>query len=68
MNKEAIENTVPCLYCQAKSPVTDKQCRQCGMPLALKHPENKNRRLRFFAKVFVLIAVFCLVMVAYLPR
>ncbi|WDE14093.1 DnrP protein [Thalassomonas haliotis] len=62
------ENTVPCLYCQAKNDVEDKNCGHCGMPLALKHPENKSSRLRFFTKVFVFIAFFCLVMVAYLPR
>ncbi|WDE07739.1 DnrP protein [Thalassomonas viridans] len=62
------EKTVPCLYCQSKNKVNDKQCYHCGMPLALKHPENKSSRLRFFVQAFVLIAFFCLVMVAYLPR
>ncbi|WP_236702617.1 DnrP protein [Thalassomonas actiniarum] len=62
------ENTVPCLYCQAQNAIDKKNCGHCGMPLALKHPENKNSRLRFFSKVFALIALFCLVMMAYLPR
>ncbi len=62
------DEMIPCLYCQTKNEKQQQNCCHCGMPLAKKHPENKKRRLASFSKVFWFIALFCMVMVWYLPR
>ena len=62
------EEKTPCLYCQTENDPVLERCIHCGMPLAKKHPNNKKNRLSSFTKVFWLIALFCLVMVVFLPR
>jgi len=79
MNKEI----KTCLFCQTKNefqvdvkenkglPSQDSgfyQCRQCGMELPDKHPNDRKPKVKFFVKAFWLIVIFCLVMVIYLPR
>ncbi|NQZ28027.1 MAG: DnrP protein [Colwellia sp.] len=62
--------TKTCLYCQTENNCDDEKqpCRHCGMALPEKHPNDRNSKVRFFVKAFWLIALFCLVMVFYLPR
>ncbi|PKG81802.1 DnrP protein [Colwellia sp. 75C3] len=64
------QTTKTCLYCQSENTCEgeNKQCRHCGMELPIKHPNDRNIKVRFFVKAFWLIALFCLVMVFYLPR
>ena len=64
------QTTKMCLYCQTEntSEGENKLCRHCGMELPEKHPNDRNIKVRFFVKAFWLIALFCLVMVFYLPR
>lgn len=58
---------VKCLFCQTLNDAKVKNCKHCGMALAKNHPEGKSRQ-RFFVKAFIGIALFCLVMMYYLPR
>lgn len=65
------QKTKICLFCQTENIVTDNdnnQCQQCGMELPEKHPNDRNIKVRFFVKAFWLIALFCIVMVFFLPR
>lgn len=64
------QTTKVCLYCQTEntSKGEKKQCQHCGMELPEKHPNDRNIKVKFFIKAFWLIALFCLVMVFYLPR
>lgn len=64
MNKELI----PCLYCQTENDSEVINCTNCGMPLAKKHPNNKKDKLSFFVKAFILIVIFSVTMMIYLPR
>lgn len=59
-----------CLYCQTENVTKDEkdQCKHCGMELPIKHPNDRNIKVKIFVKAFWLIALFCLVMVFYLPR
>ncbi len=64
------QTTKTCLFCQTEDSgeVENNQCRHCGMGLPDKHPNDRNIKVKFFVKAFWLIALFCLVMVFYLPR
>jgi len=53
---------------QVSTQVSTQQCRQCGMELPDKNPNDRKPKVKFFVKAFWLIALFCLVMVIYLPR
>lgn len=72
-----------CLFCQSENEFQfdDKEssesknkeknaqlCRHCGMALPDKHPNDRKIGVKFFFKAFWLIALFCLIMVFYLPR
>jgi len=70
-----------CLFCQTENETQHKenaasyvkqnstqQCRHCGMDLPDKHPNDRKTGVKFFVKAFWLIALFCLIMVFYLPR
>lgn len=46
----------------------DNCCTNCGMALPQCHPHSSENRTRVFKIAYVLIAVFCVVMVFYLPR
>jgi predicted amidophosphoribosyltransferase len=61
-------NKIPCLYCQTENDVETKSCKNCGMPMAKKHPQNKKDKALFFHKWFWPLVIFCIVMMAYLPR
>ncbi len=64
------QTTKTCLYCETAN-VSDgdnQQCEHCGMELPDKHPNDRNIKVKFFAKAFWLIAIFCIIMVFYLPR
>ncbi len=62
------DNQIPCLYCQTMNQDDSEACSNCGMPIAEFHPEDRKRGVKFFGKVFWLIAIFCIIMVFYLPR
>ena len=62
-----------CLYCQGENSVTagdvnNVNCKHCGMELPKKHPQDKKSKIRFFIKMFLVIVIFCVVMMYYLPR
>jgi len=57
-----------CLYCQADNDLENTRCSNCGMELPTKHPQDKSTKINFFVKAFWLIVIFCVVMMAYLPR
>ena len=71
---------ITCLFCQTENEYllgdkgqnlsleTKQQCKQCGMELPEKHPNDRQFKVKFFVKAFWLIALFCLIMVFYLPR
>ncbi|KGJ88059.1 hypothetical protein [Thalassotalea sp. ND16A] len=63
-----MSESAPCLYCQTDNEAGLRDCKNCGMPLAPSHPENRKRGLKFFSKAFWLIAIFCVIMMFYLPR
>ena len=72
-----LKEVVHCLYCHSKYSIDisreekNKQaeaCRECGMALPLKHPESRYLKMKMFRWLFVLIVIFCAVMVVYLPR
>jgi hypothetical protein len=68
----------PCLYCQTENSVeqdtsidTDREaqvCCHCGMPLPRNHPQGSSHKSKIFVWAFLLIVIFCLVMIIYLPR
>ena len=70
--------TIHCLYCQTKNTVEQdirisqnkeiQLCQHCGMALPNSHPESISHRTKLFCLAFVLIVLFCVVMVIYLPR
>lgn len=61
------QEEIPCLFCQTKNDASLKKCRNCGMDLAKNHPEGKARRGNFKI-AFIWIAIFCVIMMFYLPR
>ncbi|MEH6452762.1 MAG: DnrP protein [Psychromonas sp.] len=72
-----MKEDVHCLYCHSQytidisRDVNNKQaqvCKECGMALPLRHPESRFLKMKMFRWLFVLIAIFCAVMVVYLPR
>ncbi|OUR79983.1 DnrP protein [Colwellia psychrerythraea] len=64
------QTTKTCLFCQTENTCEgeNNQCQHCGMELPDKHPNDRNIKVKFFFKAFWLIALFCIVMVFYLPR
>ncbi|MCY1312850.1 hypothetical protein D9M70_633170 [compost metagenome] len=58
-----------CLYCQHNSPHHLRDCPQCGMPLpnATMDAQLRQRQRRFFW-FCIGLALFCLVMMLWLPR
>jgi NAD-dependent SIR2 family protein deacetylase len=72
-----MKEVVHCLYCHGKYSIDlsrkesngqPKLCRECGMALPEKHPESRFLKMKMFRWLFVLIVIFCAVMVVYLPR
>jgi hypothetical protein len=68
---------VPCLYCQTDNNVEQdvgskstpvQVCHHCGMALPKAHPSSRLYKTKVFLWAFVFIAIFCLLMVIYLPR
>jgi len=69
---------VPCLYCQTENtldsdgvdnePAPAPSCHHCGMALPKVHPSSRRYKTKIFLWAFVIIALFCLVMIIYLPR
>jgi uncharacterized paraquat-inducible protein A len=57
-----------CLYCQTENDAENSRCSHCGMTLPNKHPQDKQKKIKFFIKAFWAIVIFCLVMIYYLPR
>lgn len=60
-------NKITCLYCETENSETGS-CKNCGMPLALNHPNNKQNKTKLFVKWFVFIVIFSITMIIYLPR
>ncbi len=59
---------VPCLYCTTENEDTAKTCSNCGMELPDSHPHSGDYRRKRFKWGFWFTVIFCLVMMAYLPR
>ncbi|PKG56464.1 DnrP protein [Shewanella sp. Choline-02u-19] len=69
---------VPCLYCQTENTLDSETtsyltdpvpvCCHCGMALPKAHPSSRFYKTRVFLWAFVFIALFCLLMIIYLPR
>lgn len=69
---------VACLYCQTENSLDGdtsgdladpvQVCHHCGMALPKNHPSSRFYKTRIFLWAFVFIALFCLLMVIYLPR
>ncbi|BCD84445.1 hypothetical protein PSm6_08520 [Pseudomonas solani] len=58
-----------CLYCQYESSDDhDDDCPQCGMSLPVGQALERQRRLQRFRWYCVMLAVFCLAMMLWLPR
>ena len=58
--------THTCLYCQRPQPEQAIACGDCGMPLPTDKPQQ--RRQRRFLWFCIALALFCLVMMLWLPR
>ena len=57
-----------CLYCQHESPSGQTTCNNCGMSLPQQTERKEALRLLRF-KLFVIgLAVFCAIMIFWLPR
>ncbi|MEH6532410.1 MULTISPECIES: DnrP protein [Photobacterium] len=68
---------VPCLYCQTENTIEQdvggrsaptQVCHHCGMALPKAHPSSRRYKTKVFLWAFVFIALFCFIMVIYLPR
>lgn len=69
---------VHCLYCQTENTLDSdtthgwvdpvQVCYHCGMTLPKAHPSSRFYKTRVFLWAFVFIALFCLLMIIYLPR
>ncbi|HYG43339.1 MAG TPA: hypothetical protein VEA17_10500 [Bordetella sp.] len=57
-----------CLYCQQPAPPKLQDCPHCGMPLPLAAERHRLRRLRHFQWFCAGLALFCAIMVYWLPR
>ncbi|MBU1192583.1 MAG: protein DnrP [Gammaproteobacteria bacterium] len=53
-----------CLYCGKPYAIGPDQCPHCQAP-AHQRPQSKLRQFRWF---FILLALFCLAMILWLPR
>ena len=62
------EEKTQCLYCNSDNMCQAINCTNCGMPLAKIHPNSRGQLQRRFKWSFIAIALFCLIMMAYLPR
>lgn len=62
------QQTKKCLYCEVENDSNNENCSHCGMALPIKHPKDKQKNIKFFVKAFWGIALFCLIMVFFLPR
>ena len=70
--------TIHCLYCQTENTLEQdsrlagnhdtKRCQHCGMALPKSHPNSVSHRTKLFPFVFGCIALFCFLMIIYLPR
>ncbi len=61
-------DTIPCLYCGSDNEETQSDCQNCGMALPERHPHSGSFRRKVFAKAFIGITLFCLIMMYFLPR
>ncbi|GLX76934.1 hypothetical protein tinsulaeT_02740 [Thalassotalea insulae] len=61
-------DNVPCLYCQTPNDSQNTHCQNCGMAMPKKHPESAKVKQKLFKYFFWAIALFCLIMMFYLPR
>lgn len=59
---------VKCLYCQSDNAAIESHCSHCGMPLAKNHPESTNTKIKMFKPFYIVIVVFAIIMMFYLPR
>lgn len=62
------DEKVQCLYCQTSNKLENISCQNCGMPLAKNHPNSANTKQKFFKPIFVVIVIFSVFMMLYLPR
>ena len=59
---------IKCLYCQTANVATESHCEHCGMPLARNHPESSNTKIKLFKPIYIVIVIFAIIMMFYLPR
>lgn len=57
-----------CLYCQHATPSGTHDCPHCGMPMPVSAERTRQRRLRRFQWFCAGLAVFCAIMIYWLPR
>ncbi|TLX56085.1 DnrP protein [Stutzerimonas nosocomialis] len=57
-----------CLYCQRDAPPGETECHGCGMPLPVLADTAPARRQRRFLWFCIALALFCAVMIVWLPR
>jgi predicted nucleic acid-binding Zn ribbon protein len=53
-----------CLHCGKAVQEQDTQCPHCGIPLA---PNHHTQRVTSFKRWFILLVIFCAVMMWWLP-
>lgn len=57
-----------CLYCQRDNPIDAGDCAGCGMPLPTRSARAGERRQRRFLWFCIGLALFCALMILWLPR
>lgn len=57
-----------CLYCQHDNPVEETVCEDCGMNLPQNTERDKTQRLSRFKWFVIGLAIFCAIMIVWLPR
>ncbi len=57
-----------CLYCQQDNPPQEQNCQRCGMALPRQQEQKAAQKLQRFKWFVLLLTIFCLVMIFWLPR
>jgi len=60
----SIPDTAHCPHCQAAIPFDATLCIACGMPIEMALLQRQQR----FRRNVILLVIFCLVMIVWLPR
>lgn len=57
-----------CLYCQQENSASEDACVHCGMQLPQLTEQKKAQRLTRFKWFVIGLAIFCFMMMFWLPR